>query len=244
MYLLKSISNQKLYLIPCFLSPDIEDKTVTDQTKNILKRISVFLVENEKSARRFPYSLKLNIELEKITFYTLEKDTSKKEVMDFFNEIKKNNFTEIGVISEAGCPGIADPGALAVQYAHQHQIQVIPIAGPSSILLALMASGMNGQSFIFHGYIPIEKEKRIKYIQTMEKDSVNNKRTQIFIETPYRNNQLFKELIDTCNLKTQLCIATDITAPTEFIQTKSIAQWEKIAIDLHKKPTVFLLGNE
>ena len=151
------------------------------------------------------------------------------------------NGADIGVISEAGCPGIADPGALAVAYAHQKGIQVVPISGPSSMFLALMGSGFNGQSFAFHGYLPIDKRERAAALKKLEAESIREKRAQIFMETPFRNNQLLEDLLSTLAPHTKLCIAKNLTAADEMIQTKTIADWKNQPIDLHKVPTVFIL---
>jgi 16S rRNA (cytidine1402-2'-O)-methyltransferase len=147
----------------------------------------------------------------------------------------------VGIISEAGCPAVADPGAQLVKLAHEKNIKVFPLVGPSSIILALMASGMNGQNFCFHGYLPIEKNERIKKLKLLEENAKRNKQTQIFIETPYRNNQLFEDILKTCNPDTRLCIATDLTLSTEFIITKTISKWKQTKPELHKRPAVFLL---
>jgi 16S rRNA (cytidine1402-2'-O)-methyltransferase len=148
---------------------------------------------------------------------------------------------DVGLMSEAGCPGIADPGAEIVEKAHRMGIKVVPLVGPSSILLALIASGFNGQSFTFHGYLPIDKVDRAKKIRELENLSIKNEQTQLFIETPFRNNPMLEEILKTCNPKTRLCIACDITAETEFIQTKTIAEWQKKVPELHKRPTIFLI---
>ena len=147
----------------------------------------------------------------------------------------------MGLMSEAGCPGVADPGAVIVKLAHEKGIQVIPLVGPSSILLAMMASGMNGQSFTFHGYLPIEKDEKKASFKTLERVSFEKNQSQIFIETPYRNNKLLEDLVQTLHPETHLCIATDITLPTEYIKTKKIAAWKKETIDLHKRPTIFII---
>ena len=148
---------------------------------------------------------------------------------------------DTGLISDAGSPAVADPGAVFVRFAHENRIKVVPLTGPSSILLALSASGLNGQSFCFHGYLPVIKSEKVGKIKAIEKGSKFKKQTQIFIETPYRNNALFSDLLQTCDPNTLLCLATDITLPNEMIKTMSIAMWKKIKIDLHKRPTVFLL---
>jgi 16S rRNA (cytidine1402-2'-O)-methyltransferase len=175
-----------------------------------------------------------------LVFEVLDKDTQPKTVTDFY---KKHSSVEyIGVISEAGCPGVADPGALAVSIAQQQNIEVIPLVGPSSILLGLMGSGFSGQSFAFIGYLPIDKAARIRKIEQLDRDVSKWGQTQIFIETPYRNNALLEDLIAQCAPDSFICIACDITAPTGFVQTKKASDWAKAQPDLHKKPCIFLLG--
>jgi 16S rRNA (cytidine1402-2'-O)-methyltransferase len=183
--------------------------------------------------------LKLGKVIEQLTFFELNKDTSIEQVRKYFSEVPRG--TDIGVISEAGCPGVADPGSLAVKVAHQYNIKVVPLVGPSSILLALMASGFSGQSFVFHGYLPIDKQERIKKIKALENES-RKQQTQIFMETPFRNNSFLEDLLANCQPSTNLCIAANITATDEMIQTKTIAEWAKKKPDLHKIPTMFLIG--
>jgi 16S rRNA (cytidine1402-2'-O)-methyltransferase len=158
---------------------------------------------------------------------------------EFFKGLQAGK--DVGLMSEAGCPGIADPGAEIVEKAHRMNIKVVPLVGPSSILLALMASGFNGQSFVFHGYLPIDKTERSKKIRQLEGHAEQNKQTQIFIETPFRNNPMLEEILKTAHPKTRLCIACDLTAKTEFVQTKTIAEWQKKVPELHKRPTIFLI---
>jgi len=175
-----------------------------------------------------------------LIFHKLDKDTSPEEVAELFSSIPKGE--DIGVISEAGCPGIADPGALAVAYAHKNNIEVVPLVGPSSILLALMASGFNGQSFAFHGYLPIEKDLRTAAIKTLEKEALSKRQTQVFMETPYRNNKLLEDILKTCQPETKLCIAADLTSPKQFVKTKKIREWKEQLPDLNKRPTIFVLS--
>ena len=146
------------------------------------------------------------------------------------------------MLSEAGCPGIADPGAVAVKIAHQLGLEVVPLVGPSSILLALMASGMSGQSFVFHGYLPIDRQQRAAALRKLEKEATTRQQTQIFIETPYRNQQLFEDLLQTCAPNTRLCVACNLTAPDGFVKTMPVRTWQNLQINLHKKPTIFLIG--
>jgi 16S rRNA (cytidine1402-2'-O)-methyltransferase len=229
----------KLFLIPNLLSPGSINAVLPCNIKETVDQIEYFFAEDVRTARRFLSELKISKRIEDLKFYKVDKDTSSEEVKSFFKEIP--NGENIGVISEAGCPCIADPGSLAVYEAHQLGIEVVPIVGPSSILLALIASGLNGQSFVFHGYLPIEKDDRSKAIKLMEKDSLQKKQTQIFMETPYRNNKLLEEVIKVCNQETKLCIASNLTAPDQFIKTQKINNWRDNIPDLNKQPSIFLL---
>ena len=229
----------KLYLVPTPLSENSLDKMVTDETNRIIKNLDHFLAENIRAARRFISSLKLGIIIEDLHFDVLDKKTSVMEINQLCAPLFDGK--DVGVLSEAGCPGIADPGNLAATFAHQHDIEVIPLVGPSSIFMALMASGFNGQSFVFHGYLPIDKQKRIQAIKIIQKDALSKKQTQIFMETPYRNNQLFSDLLNYCQPFLQLCVAKDISGSMEMIKTRTIQEWKKSKPDLHKIPTVFLV---
>jgi 16S rRNA (cytidine1402-2'-O)-methyltransferase len=229
-----------LYLIPTILAPDSLDKVITPQLKEVIVNTHYFFVENVRTTRRFISELKLGIVIDNLHFFELTKDTSVETVKGYFKQIPDNE--DIGVISEAGCPGIADPGAVAVKVAHQLGIQVMPLVGASSILLGLMASGFSGQSFVFHGYLPIEKAERIKAIKALEKEAILKKQTQIFMETPYRNNSLLEDVLTHTSPHTLLCIACNVTGEDELIKTKTIAQWSKTKADLHKKPTMFLIS--
>ena len=206
----------------------------------IILELDIFIVENEKSARHFLKRIGYKRSFNDITLFLLNEHTLPQDITGYLDPLKKG--INVGILSEAGCPGIADPGAEIVKLAHQNSIKVQPLVGASSILLALMASGFNGQQFIFHGYLPKDKRDRIKMIQKLEHEMISVGKTQIFIETPYRNNNLFKDIIETCNRQTKLCIASEITLPKEFIQTNTIEAWKKNVPDLHKRPTVFLLG--
>ncbi|MBP6411186.1 MAG: SAM-dependent methyltransferase [Pseudarcicella sp.] len=229
-----------LYLIPTFLAPNTLDKVLAPQIKNVVSETQYFLVENIRTARRFISELKTGKTIDELSFFLLDKDTSLQTVKSYFKTIPTGK--NIGVISEAGCPGVADPGALAVEVAHRLGMKVIPLVGPSSILLGLMASGFSGQSFVFHGYLPIDKAERTKKIKTLETDSRKGQ-TQIFMETPFRNNQLLADIFANCQGATKLCIATDITDTNEFVQTKTIGEWVKATPDLHKRPTMFFMAN-
>lgn len=228
----------KLYIIPSVIADDTSD-VIPQQVRDVLLTTKYFLAENIRTARRYISSLKLGITIEELQFEILDKKTNPAQLSNLLKPLM--NGQNVGILSESGCPGIADPGALAVAYAQQKDIEVIPLVGPSSILLSLMASGFNGQKFCFHGYLPIDQSKLESEIKRLDSDSRKFNQTQIFIETPYRNNQLLKALIQSCNSSTLLCVAKDITSTNSFIKTKTIADWRKMKIDLHKIPTVFLL---
>lgn len=229
----------KLYLIPTPLTENSIDKLLTPQIQEVIRSLDYFLVENVRTARRFISSLKLSIVIEQLHFEVLDKNTKPEDLTNLCRPLL--NGTDIGVMSEAGCPGIADPGNLAVAFAHKNGIEVIPLVGPSSIFMALMASGLNGQSFAFHGYLPIDKQKRTNSIKTLEREARKKNQTQIFMETPFRNNQLLADMLKTCRQDTRLCIARDITGSNEYIKTQTVKEWRKAKIDLHKIPTIFLL---
>jgi 16S rRNA (cytidine1402-2'-O)-methyltransferase len=205
----------------------------------VIEKCNVFFVENERTARRYLKQLKKEIVIDNFEWFAIGK-AEENGVQDFRQKVKEGK--SIGIISEAGCPGIADPGQLLVSVAQEMNVKVVPLIGPSSILLALMASGMNGQQFAFHGYLPIDNLQRIKAIKELEAESKKKNCTQIFIETPYRNNQLWDALLKSCHPSTKLCIAINLTGPDEYIKTKTIAQWKKESIELHKKPAIFLLN--
>ena len=229
----------KLFLIPTPLTESFEEGSTGEEIKKVISGLNHFFAENIRTSRRFISSLKLGIQIEELKFYELNKDTSESAVEEYIKILKDGN--DVGLMSEAGCPGIADPGSIAVSLAHKEDIQVVPMIGPSSILLALMASGFNGQSFVFHGYLPIDKEQRKAFIRKMEKEAIQLKRTQIFMETPYRNNSLFEDLLRTCEKETLLCLACDLTSKNEMIRTLPVYKWEKEKTDLNKKPTIFLI---
>jgi 16S rRNA (cytidine1402-2'-O)-methyltransferase len=229
----------KLFMIPTVLAENTAHWVISPQVKEVIANTKIFLVENPRSARRYISSLKLGITIEELEFEVLDKDTPPEQVSRLMMPLL--NGADIGVISEAGCPGIADPGALAVAYAHQKCIQVVPLSGPSSMFLALMGSGFSGQSFAFHGYLPIDKKERAVALKKLEQESVREKRAQLFMETPFRNNQLLADALAFLSPQTKLCIAKNLTAADELIQTKTIADWKNHPLDLHKVPTVFIL---
>ncbi len=232
-------SRGKLYLIPTTLG-EMNPHDVLPQTiKRAIDSIDVYIVENEKTARRFIKSVHPEKAQTILKIATLNKHT---EISEHYTMIAPClNGTNIGLMSEAGCPGVADPGAAIVKIAHEKGIQVIPLVGPSSILLAMMGSGMNGQSFAFNGYLPIDKGDKKSALKNFEKLSFDKNQSQIFIETPYRNNKLVEDLLQTLQPNTYLCIATDITLPTEYIKTHRVADWKKIKVDLHNRPTIFII---
>jgi 16S rRNA (cytidine1402-2'-O)-methyltransferase len=227
-----------LYLIPVPLAEEAAAKSFTPYLVDTINSIKEYIVENEKTARRFLKEAGLKTPQSELTIHDYSKH-NRDSTADFFKGLQAGD--DVGLMSEAGCPGIADPGAEIVEKAHRMGIKVIPLVGPSSILLALMASGFNGQSFAFHGYLPIDKTDRSKKIRQLEGMAEQNNQTQIFIETPFRNNPLLEEILKTAHPKTRLCIACDLTSATEFIQTKIIAEWQKKVPELHKRPTIFLL---
>lgn len=229
----------KLYLIPTTMG-ECDPMDVLPQTiKRTIDFIDHYIVENDKTARKSIKEVNPDKKQADLVLFTLNKRTEVKEHLDFIKPLLEGK--HMGLMSEAGCPGVADPGAVIVKLAHEKGIQVVPLVGPSSILLAMMASGMNGQSFTFHGYLPIEKDEKRASFKTLERISFEKNQSQIFIETPYRNNKLLEDLIATLHPETHLCIATDITLPTEYIKTKKIASWKKETIDLHKRPTIFII---
>lgn len=231
------MSKGNLYLIPTVIAEGTQ-QIIPAYVVEQLKTIHYFLAEDIRTARRFLSSLKIYDQIESLHFSVLNKDTSSEEMEAYFSPILNGN--HIGILSESGCPGVADPGAVAVAYAHKIGITVVPLVGPSSILLALMASGLNGQHFAFHGYLPIDKSESVASIKKLEKESRSKNQTQVFIETPYRNNQVFANLLKSLSANTQLCIAIDLTGKEELIQTKRVVDWHQQAIEWPKLPAVFL----
>jgi 16S rRNA (cytidine1402-2'-O)-methyltransferase len=231
----------KLFLIPNLIATEAW-QTLTPQVLQILPGIKYFLAEDVKNARRFLSALKIMGPIENLQFELLDKNTDKKTIHTLLAPLKAGY--DVGVLSDSGCPGVADPGALAVAYAHQIHAEVIPLVGPSSVLLALMASGLNGQCFAFQGYLPIDKDKRSKAIKELEKESAKRKQTQIFIETPYRNTITFAELIKHLQGTTNLTVAYNITGATQFIKTKQVNEWRKKPCEFEKEPCVFLFLSE
>jgi len=226
-----------IYLVPCVLD-ESATQTIPPYIIDAVKDCTVIFAENERTARRFLKSICKEIVIDNYEWFTIHK-AEDELISTFKQKITANK--NIAIISEAGCPGIADPGQVLIAVAQQMNAVIKPLVGPSSILLALMASGMNGQQFEFVGYLPIDVNERIKSIKELEITSAKNHSTKIFIETPYRNNQLIETVIKTCKPSTKFCIAAELTSANEFIKTKTIADWKKEKTDFHKKPVIFLL---
>ena len=229
-----------VYLIPSFLHED----ALSDLPSSIQEAVmqcQVFFVENERSARRFLKKIWKEINIDACEWHLANKETIQDPALQpaFIKQMRTGK--NIGIISEAGCPGIADPGQQLIAIAHREGITVKPLVGPSSILLALMASGLNGQQFSFHGYLPIDNSERTRAIRELEMESHKRNATQIFIETPYRNNQLLQTLLKTCKPDTSICVAANLTGPNEFIATRTVREWQKQLPELHKLPAIFLL---
>ena len=229
-----------LYLIPTILGDDPQKNTLPPSILQAIKEIDIFITENVKTSRRHIKKISPNKDISTITFYPYGKHDYLNLEETLLNHILSSK--DVGLISEAGLPCIADPGAKIVEYAHNFQINVIPLVGPSSILLALMASGLNGQNFAFNGYLPIKNPARIKAIKRLEEKVKKYGQTQIFMETPYRNHQVFEALLKKCSDNIKLCIATNLSLINENIKTKTIAEWKQTIINIHKKPTIFLIG--
>jgi 16S rRNA (cytidine1402-2'-O)-methyltransferase len=229
----------KLYLIPSTLGDNAVNEVIPIKISEIINTIYLYIVENERTARRYLKKLGIIQPIDDLKLYLLDKHTSY-EVMSNYLEPAESGMN-IGVLSEAGCPAVADPGSEIVKLAHKKGIQVIPLVGPSSIILALMASGLNGQNFAFHGYLPIKKPDLIKKLRSLETRSLQEKQTQIFIETPYRNQQLIQDILTNCHPSTMLCIGADLTLESEYIQTRAVRDWKSNLPDFNKRPAIFLL---
>lgn len=229
-----------LYLLPCTLGDTPAAQVLPQQVIDLARTLTHFVVEQPKTARQFLSALKPEHPIQSLHFASLNEHTLAKDLDELLQPLLAGH--DVGIISEAGCPGIADPGADLVALAHHKGIRVVPLVGPSSILLALMASGLNGQCFAFHGYVPIEEAERKKTLLALEAESAKRNQTQLFIETPYRNEKLFQALLTHCRPNTRLCVATDITLASEQIHTHTIAQWKKQGMPaLNKRPSLFLL---
>jgi 16S rRNA (cytidine1402-2'-O)-methyltransferase len=228
-----------LYLIPSMLGESPIIRIIPPFNTQVISRLKYFIVEEIKTARRFLKKVYPEIDFETISFLVNNEHSSGKNLSSLIDPLL--NGEDMGLLSEAGMPCIADPGAEIVSLAHQHHVKIIPLTGPSSLLLSLMASGFNGQNFAFHGYLPIDKSERIKKIRELEKSVYSNDQTQIFIEAPYRNSQLFQSITEVCSDNTLLCIATDLTMESETIKVQTIRNWKGKNPGIHKKPTIFLL---
>ncbi|MGB6267741.1 MAG: SAM-dependent methyltransferase [Olleya sp.] len=229
----------KLYLVPSTLGDSNPFNVLPVQVKHIIDRLDTYVVENSKSARKFIKNIAPEKQQSSLKLFELNKYTQATDLPNFIKPCLDGQ--DLGLLSDAGCPGIADPGADVVSLAHKHNIQVVPLVGPSSILLAMMASGFNGQSFAFNGYLPIDKNERKAELKRLERLSFEHNQTQSFIETPYRNNKLLEDLCSILGGNTEICVACDITLPTEFIRTKTANDWKKNSVDLHKRPTLFVI---
>ena len=229
----------KLYLIPTTLGEMNPHDVLPLTVKRAIDFIDDYIVENEKTSRKFIKSIHPEKTQSSLRIATLNKYTEVSEYNAMIAPCLSG--LNIGLMSEAGCPGVADPGAVIVKIAHEKGIQVVPLVGPSSILLAMMGSGMNGQSFAFNGYLPIDKAEKKAALKSFENLSSNKNQSQIFIETPYRNNKLLEDLLQSLQPNTHLCIAADITLPTEYIKTYRVLDWKKIKVDLHNRPTIFII---
>ncbi len=229
----------KLFLIPTTLGDNNPLEVLPIKVKQIIDQIDTFIVENDKTARHFIKRISPEKSQPALKMFHLNKHTDAADLPTFLEPCL--NGVNVGLLSEAGCPGIADPGADVVKIAHQKNIKVVPLVGPSSILMALMGSGMNGQRFAFNGYLPIDKGERKSEIKRLERLSFEQDQSQLFIETPYRNNKMLEDLCSVLDQNTNICVACDITLPTEFIKTQTASQWKKNSVDLHKRPTLFIL---
>ncbi len=229
----------KLYLIPTTLGESNPLDVLPITVKNIIENTNTFIVENEKTTRRFIKAIAPTKNQPSLNLFVLNKHTEIQDVPTFLEPCL--NGEDVGLISEAGCPAVADPGADVVKIAHDKNIQVVPLVGPSSILMAVMSSGMTGQSFAFNGYLPIDKTERKKELMRLERLSLEQNQSQLFIETPYRNNAILEDICKTLQDETLVCVACDITLPTEFIKTKTVLEWKKNSADLHKRPALFII---
>lgn len=234
-----STTSNTLYLIPTPIARRKENHVLPEHTIKIIRSIDIFVVEKMQTARSFLQWIDHPTPDYEQTFRVLNKKTPDHEIISFLQLLKEG---DVGLMSEAGAPGVADPGAKFVNLAHQNNYSVQPLVGPSSILLALMGSGLNGQSFAFYGYLPIHEKKRQRAIQNLEKESARTSQTQIFMETPHRNKVLLDQLLQTCQASTKLCIACNLTADDQFLKTRRIMEWKNSPLpDLEKKPCLFLL---
>ena len=228
-----------IFLLPTLLGDNANTNTLSNWELELIQHLNIYFTENEKSARRFLRKAGFTGDLNSIQLHRVDKDTKVEEQIELLQILKQGN--DVGIISEAGCPAIADPGSSLIRLAHDFNISVVPVPGPSSILLLLMASGLNGQNFTFNGYLPVEKPLRIKAIKELESLSYKSGVTQLFIETPYRNKSLLEDILLHCNPQTSLAIGANITVENGWVKTKSITNWKKEIPDIHKIPAIFAI---
>lgn len=236
---MKTSQKGKLYLIPTTLGEGNPFLVLPQTIQSTIALLDDYIVENDKTARKFIKNVLPSKVQSSLRLQTLNKHTDVTAHQRMIQPCLEGK--NVGLMSEAGCPGVADPGAVIVKLAHENHIQVVPLVGPSSILLAIMASGMNGQSFAFNGYLPIDKSEKKASLKTLEKLSFDKNQSQLFIETPYRNNKMLEDLLQTLQPNTFLCVATDLTLESEFIKTKRVFEWKKDSVDLHNRPTIFII---
>jgi 16S rRNA (cytidine1402-2'-O)-methyltransferase len=229
-----------LYLVPNILGNPDTSLTIPEGVKSGIRHIRLFMVEDLRNARRFLKSLDRDFPIDDLTFFEQHKHASPEDIPAFLDRVEQGS--DGALLSEAGLPGVADPGAAVVSLAHERGIRVVPFTGPSSILLSLMASGMNGQYFSFHGYLSVKRPERIKKIRELEQDVIRKGETQVFIEAPYRNDALLADILETVHPSTRICVAADLTMDTEFILTLPAGDWKKKKPALHKRPAIFLIG--
>lgn len=229
----------KLYLVPITMGENNSSQVIPQYVINKTITLRHFVVENIRTSRRFLKTLDKGFPIDETKFLELNKHTSPKQIEGYLGAIEEGY--DIGVMSEAGVPGVADPGAVVVEMAHKKNIQVVPFVGPSSILMAIMSSGLNGQNFAFNGYLPIKSPERIKKIKSLENRSRNEEQSQLFIETPYRNNAMLEDLLKTCNPDSLICVAADISLEAEYIKTKPVKVWQKNKPNLNKRPAIFII---
>ncbi len=232
----------RLFLIPTGLGSQAPLEVLPLSIRKKITEIDYYIAENEKTARKFIKSLVSNKPQSSLKFELLNKHTPEEDIPLFLNPCKEGH--DVGLLSEAGCPGIADPGAQVVKLAHKDHVKVVPLVGPSSIILTMMSSGMNGQNFAFNGYLPIGKSERKQEIKRLERLSSERNQAQIFIETPYRNDKLLEDLMQYLHPSTNLCIGCEVTLSSEYIYTQTIAEWKKTKLELHKRPTIFILQKD
>jgi 16S rRNA (cytidine1402-2'-O)-methyltransferase len=231
-----------LYLIPSPLGQNAPMEVLPLTVRKVIEELTHFIVENEKDARAFIKRISPKKNQSTLKLFPLNKFTLPEEILTYLDPIEEG--ITMGIISDAGCPGVADPGAEIVKMAHRKKITIYPLVGPSSILLALMGSGLNGQNFAFNGYLPIDKAKRQKEIKKLEKKSFDFNQSQLFIETPYRNDQMLQDLLKSLDRNTEVCIACDLTLPTQFIKTLSVKEWKKLNFSFHKRPAIFIIHKD